>query len=93
MTAARSAKGMEAALRAAGYRLTPHINLICNRCGKIQDLAEPLPLSPEYLAAKEGFQVMDYRMEYYGLCPACQGRIKNQHSATNPKKGDQHEQP
>ncbi|MDD3580619.1 MAG: Fur family transcriptional regulator [Desulfobacca sp.] len=159
MTAARSAKRMEAALRAAGYRLTPqraailaylaatgshpsarqvydevrqtypglslatvyntlgilvksgllkvlefeldnryetnltpHINLICTRCGKIQDLVAPLPISAEHLADKVGFQVLDYRMEYYGLCPDCQGRIKNRQSATKINKGEQYEQ-
>lgn len=51
--------------------LTPHINLICLKCGKIRDLEANPPLSPEELATQADFQILDYRLEYYGRCSAC----------------------
>lgn len=51
--------------------LTPHINLICLKCGKISDLEGNFPLQPEDLLNQVDFQVLDYRMEYYGICSEC----------------------
>jgi Fur family peroxide stress response transcriptional regulator len=51
--------------------LSPHINLFCTMCGKIQDLEEAFPTSPEKVKEKIGFQILDYRMEYYGICQVC----------------------
>jgi Fe2+ or Zn2+ uptake regulation protein len=51
--------------------LALHINLICTCCGKIQDLQENIPISPEEVKKRAGFDVLDYRMEYYGLCEKC----------------------
>jgi Fur family transcriptional regulator, peroxide stress response regulator len=48
-----------------------HINLICVVCGKIADFGEGLSLFPEKFREQAGFQVMDYRMEYYGICSEC----------------------
>ncbi|MFP3868782.1 MAG: Fur family transcriptional regulator [Desulfobacteraceae bacterium] len=67
--------------------LAPHANLICNSCGKIQDFAEPLPFSPEHLAGKAGFQVLDYRMEYYGICSDCQATIEKTPKLARNLKG------
>ncbi len=52
----------------------PHINLICDICGQIQDLESGLPISPEEVRDRFGFQVLDSRMEYHGVCPACRNR-------------------
>lgn len=51
--------------------LNPHINLICNVCGKIQDFEYNAPLFSEAVTEQFGFHVRDYRMEYYGVCRAC----------------------
>lgn len=51
--------------------LDEHVNLICKRCGKIEDYALPALIEPEEIAGKTGFRVMDARMEYYGFCRDC----------------------
>ncbi len=51
--------------------LTPHVNLICTVCGKILDFEEGFNVNPEMARAKLGFEVKDYRMEYYGTCAEC----------------------
>ena len=54
--------------------LAPHINLICTGCGRIQDLAAGLPICPDEVREKLGFEVRDHRLEYYGLCAECRER-------------------
>jgi Fur family peroxide stress response transcriptional regulator len=51
--------------------LTPHVNLICTVCGKILDFEEGFSAKPEMAKARFGFEVKDYRMEYYGICAEC----------------------
>ena len=51
--------------------LDEHVNLICKRCGKIEDYPLPALIEPEDIVGKTGFQVMDARMEYYGFCRDC----------------------
>ena len=51
--------------------LTPHINLICTVCGKIQDFEEDRPVQMDGVERKCGFEVRDFRMEYYGICAEC----------------------
>lgn len=51
--------------------LSDHVNLICNRCGKIADYAIPASLEPRDIARKSGFVVTDTRLELHGYCRAC----------------------
>jgi Fur family peroxide stress response transcriptional regulator len=53
-----------------------HINLICNICGKIQDMDGSLTINSEEVLHRFGFQVLDSRMEYHGVCSACRDRQK-----------------
>jgi len=55
----------------------PHINLICDICGKIQDLERDLPGSSEEGMRRFGFRVLNSRMEYHGVCPTCRDRQKS----------------
>lgn len=59
--------------------LNTHINLICDICGQIQDLEGDLPVSPEEVRRRFGFQVLDSRMEYHGVCPVCRNRHRPIH--------------
>ena len=54
--------------------LKPHINLICDICGKIQDMEGNLTITSEEVLHRFGFQVLDSRMEYHGVCSACGDR-------------------
>ena len=51
--------------------LAPHINLVCVRCGSITDFDHELPIAPEELRSKLGFETVDFRIEYRGLCAGC----------------------
>jgi Fe2+ or Zn2+ uptake regulation protein len=53
-----------------------HINLICTVCGKIEDFEEGSPLKREKIRKKIGFEVRDYRMEYYGICRECRNQAR-----------------
>ena len=56
--------------------LDPHINLICTECGKIQDFGKGLTIPKEKVKKSLGFEVQEYRMEYYGLCADCRALNK-----------------
>ena len=59
---------------------TPHINLICNSCGKIIDLDEQdLMPSIQAVAQQSGFEIRGMRIAYYGLCPTCRHKQKSTH--------------
>jgi len=51
--------------------LGPHINLICTSCGKIQDFEGGTTIHAGKVREKFGFEVKDFRLEYYGICSAC----------------------
>ena len=51
--------------------LDEHINLICERCGKIIDYEVPISLEQREVAKKTGFTIRNNRLEYYGYCRQC----------------------
>jgi Fe2+ or Zn2+ uptake regulation protein len=51
--------------------ISNHLNLICTKCWKIEDFMEELPVSPQALEKKTGFQPFQMRFEYYGYCKEC----------------------
>ncbi len=53
-----------------------HVNLICRKCGKIEDFAEALPLSYKMIEEQTGFQPEGMRFEYYGYCKGCRGKLR-----------------
>ena len=56
----------------------PHPHVICTRCGRIIDIdmdagvadMTPLPLE---VAQKTGFRIESHRLDFFGICPQCQG--------------------
>lgn len=48
-----------------------HINLICKKCGKIEDFPGELPYSYTQVQQKTDFQPVAMRYEYYGYCKDC----------------------
>ncbi len=48
-----------------------HINLICERCGKIIDYKLPAAFNQNEVADNTGFLITDSRLEYYGYCGSC----------------------
>jgi len=51
--------------------ISDHVNLICNRCGKILDYYIPASLEPRDIARKSGFVVTETRLEFHGYCRDC----------------------
>lgn len=52
--------------------LSDHINLVCDRCGKILDYDIPsASLDVREIARKSGFIVTDTRIEFHGFCRDC----------------------
>ncbi len=56
-----------------GLKPYPHPHVICTECGNIVD---PSLLDMEKITGKmmaeTGFKIMTHRLDFYGLCPACQ---------------------
>jgi Fur family transcriptional regulator, peroxide stress response regulator len=49
-----------------------HINLVCERCGEVTDVADPhLEALERRTASRAGFDVRSARFELHGVCPRC----------------------
>jgi Fur family peroxide stress response transcriptional regulator len=56
--------------------LTPHVNLICSRCHRIDDFFEaPLAEVDRLVNGRSGYEIHGARLAYYGLCPECQAEL------------------
>jgi Fur family peroxide stress response transcriptional regulator len=56
--------------------LTPHVNLICTRCHRVDDFYDvPLNTVAEQVAGQSGYHIQGARVAYYGLCPECQTAV------------------
>ena len=53
-----------------------HLNLVCERCGKILDYGVPPVANQQEITKKTGFLVTDTRLEYYGYCRKCRAKTK-----------------
>lgn len=51
-----------------------HINLVCKKCGRIEDIMEEIPLSAAEVEGKTGFRPEGMRFEYYGYCKGCRDK-------------------
>jgi Fur family peroxide stress response transcriptional regulator len=55
-----------------------HVNLVCHRCGRVTDVADPqLETLQRRTAARARFQVAAVRFELHGLCPRCRRRSRD----------------
>jgi Fur family peroxide stress response transcriptional regulator len=52
----------------------PHPHLVCTNCKKIidPDLSMLQNLTRE-IVQETGFQIFTHRMDFFGICPECQG--------------------
>jgi Fur family peroxide stress response transcriptional regulator len=57
-----------------GNKPYPHPHLICIRCRKIVDPEVSLTQDLiQEMAQRSGYQLVGHRLNFYGLCPDCQG--------------------
>ena len=55
--------------------LEPHAHVRCIRCGKAADVqTSPLPDLVSQAKPTEGYKILDYRLEFSGICPECQNQ-------------------
>lgn len=55
--------------------MTDHHHIVCTKCNKIVDVEADFDLSlPEY--SKKGFEIINSRVEFYGICPECKHKNK-----------------
>jgi Fur family ferric uptake transcriptional regulator len=48
-------------------------HLICTQCARVVKIAECFPAEIEQrIAAQNGFHAVTHRLEFFGVCPACQ---------------------
>jgi Fe2+ or Zn2+ uptake regulation protein len=47
--------------------------LICTECAEVVKIVECFPAEVEQrIAAQNGFRAVTHRLEFFGVCPACQ---------------------
>lgn len=56
-----------------GRNPSPHSHLRCTVCGAIEDVEIDLGPAAETVAAARGYVDVQHRLEFYGVCPRCQG--------------------
>ena len=63
-----------------------HVNLICDRCGKIIDYQAPVSVDRMEMAKRTGFIITGNRWEYYGYCQECSKDSRDASPAREPRK-------
>jgi Fur family peroxide stress response transcriptional regulator len=59
--------------------LEPHINLVCSRCGRIQDLDDPIAQELiKRVVAVTKFIPTSQRFDVYGVCEKCSSKKQGQ---------------
>jgi Fur family peroxide stress response transcriptional regulator len=58
-----------------GNKPYPHPHVICIKCNRVMD--PDLGNMPQLAAAaaqKTGYQIVEHRLDFFGICPECQGK-------------------
>lgn len=62
-------------------KATDHNHVRCLRCGRLEDIeAEPATAVEEALRAASDYEILGYRLEFFGLCPRCKDEAHRNHS-------------
>ena len=59
-----------------GRKPEPHAHLICTACSRIEDLDIDLGGATRAVVQERGYAEVRQRLEFYGVCPNCQGRVQ-----------------
>lgn len=57
-----------------GQNPSPHPHLVCTACGTIEDVDIDVTQTAADVAASSGYSEVQHRLEFYGVCPRCQGK-------------------
>ena len=56
--------------------MEPHINLVCQKCGRIEDLNDlKVKEFIKQFSVKSGFKIEGHRIDFYRICRYCENRI------------------
>ena len=56
-----------------GNKPYPHPHVICTKCGKIVDPEfDDMNKLARLMAQQTGYNITNHRLDFFGLCPACQ---------------------
>jgi Fur family peroxide stress response transcriptional regulator len=59
-----------------GLKPYPHPHLICTHCKVILDPEiSKLRFLPQEVEKSTGFRIENHRLDFYGICPECQGKV------------------
>lgn len=51
-----------------------HYHTRCAKCGKVDDLPiEPIPEITDVIKSLSDYKILDYRLEFLGICSSCEG--------------------
>jgi Fur family peroxide stress response transcriptional regulator len=65
-----------------------HVNLVCERCGEVTDVAHPrLGALERKTAARTGFDVRSARFELHGICQRCRVPARRGGRSRRPEAG------
>jgi Fur family peroxide stress response transcriptional regulator len=60
-----------------GKKPYPHPHLICTECRTIMDPSlSALADFTQKLTAETGFKITNHRLDFFGICPECQKKVK-----------------
>lgn len=58
-----------------------HQHIVCERCGTIEEVFEPVPAAwQKTVEANTGFVVTETQVVLHGVCPACRGEALRAHT-------------
>jgi Fur family peroxide stress response transcriptional regulator len=58
-----------------GNKPYPHPHLVCIACKKIIDPPiDALNEMAEEMARRTGYQIVNHRLDFFGICPACKSK-------------------
>lgn len=58
--------------------ISPHYHVNCAKCGRVNDVYIPQKQRLDSEAAEAtGYQIAGHQVSFSGICPACQGKRKN----------------
>lgn len=61
-----------------------HYHVCCVRCGSLEDLALPYQTALDRRVEQMArYQLREHRMEFFGICPRCQGRSHSRPNRAN----------
>jgi len=62
---------------------TPHPHIICTQCKTVLDIngyleirGQPIKNLPKEIGDKTGFEINNFRLDFFGICPTCQAENK-----------------